>query len=96
MSLSRSVRILVDQNGEILNSYSYDPFGKLLHKTERIHNIFQYLGSLGIIKEDELMDMYSMRDRVYDASHGRFVSVDPLGKSVTDMMCIKSLYIHII
>ena len=57
----------------------YDPFGKVLQKTEQVHNIYQYLGSLGIVKHSELSDMYSMGDRVYDASHGRFISFDPLG-----------------
>ena len=78
--LYRSVRSVIDESGYVLNSYDYDPFGKLLQRTERVHNIFKYLGSLGIIKHEELMDMYSMRDRVYDASHGRFISIDPLGK----------------
>lgn len=70
------MRTVIDENGYVLNSYDYDP----LQRTERVHNIFQFLGSLGIIKHEELMDMYSMRDRVYDASHGRFISIDPLGK----------------
>lgn len=92
----RSVRNLIDESGEILNSYSYDPFGKLLYKTERVRNIFQYLGSLGIVKEDELLDMYSMRDRVYDASHGRFISIDPLGKPITVVRCFQITTITLI
>ena len=75
----RSVRNVIDQNGDILNSYMYDPFGRVLQKSEQVRNIYQYLGGLGIVKHSELSDMYSMRDRVYDASHGRFISVDPLG-----------------
>ena len=68
-----------DQNERVLNSYSYDPFGKLLQKSEQVRNIFQYVGKLGIIRLDELTDLYSMRARVYDAAHGRFISLDSLG-----------------
>ena len=75
----RSVRKITNEIGEIVNSYDYDPFGKLLQKTERVHNTFQYLGGLGVTKNSELTDMYCMRERIYDASHGRFISVDPLG-----------------
>ena len=78
-SLCRSIRKIRNEIGEVVNTYDYDPFGKLLQKTEQIHNNFQYLGSLGIFRHDELVDMYCMRDRIYDASHGRFISVDPLG-----------------
>ena len=74
------MRSVIDEDGHRLNYYEYDPFGKITQIDETVHNIFQYLGSLGIVKHDELIDMYYMRDRVYDASHGRFVSVDPLGK----------------
>ena len=41
--------------------------------------MFQYIGKLGIIRLDELRDLYSMRARVYDAAHGRFISLDSLG-----------------
>jgi RHS repeat-associated protein len=74
------VRSVVDENGQRLNYYEYDPFGKITRRDETIPNIFQYLGSLGIVKLDEFIDLYYMRDRVYDASHGRFISIDPLGE----------------
>lgn len=76
----RSVRSVIDENGQRLNYYEYDPFGKITQRDEMVHNIFQYQGSLGIVKYDELIDIYYMRDRIYDASHGRFISVDPLGE----------------
>ena len=75
----RSIKKIIDKDGNTLNSYKYDPFGILLQKSEQVHNIFQYRGSLGIVKHSELQDMYSMRDRVYDARLGRFISIDPLG-----------------
>ena len=75
----RSVRNVIDQNGAILNSYDYDPFGKVLQKTESVRNVHQYLGGVGAMKHEELSDMYSMGDREYDASHGRYISADPMG-----------------
>ena len=76
------MRSVFDENGHRLNYYKYDPFGKITLRDETVHNIFQYLGSLGIVKLDEFMDLYYMRDRVYDASHGRFISTDPLGELI--------------
>ena len=75
----RSVIRVKGEEERVLNSYSYDPFGKLLEKSEQVRNILQYVGKLGIIRLDELVDFYLMRARVYDASHGRFISIDPLG-----------------
>ena len=80
----RSVRTISSEAGEILNFYEYDPFGRVLQKSEQIHNNLQFLGRLGIFKQDELVDMYYMRERVYDANHGRFISVDPMGMSILD------------
>ena len=80
----RSVRTISSETGEILNSYEYDPFGRVVQRSERIHNNLQFLGRLGIFRHDELIDMYCMRERVYDAKHGRFISVDPMGMSIPD------------
>ena len=82
----RSVRTISSETGEILNFYEYDPFGKVLQKSEQIHNNLQFLGRLGIFKQDELVDIYYMREQVYDANHGRFmiISVDPMGMSILD------------
>lgn len=51
------------------------------------------MGSLGVIADEELLVvmaneelhyMYMMRDRHYDAQHGRFISMDPVGKKRLD------------
>ena len=63
----------------IQNTYEYDPFGKVLRQIEQVRNIHKYIGSLGVIADVELQQMYMMRDRHYDAQHGRFISQDPIG-----------------
>ena len=76
----RSVINIVNEAGDILNEYSYDPFGRKLHQYENESSIFQYIGRYGIVRVEELEHMYSMRARLYDAEHGRFTSPDPLGE----------------
>ena len=75
----RSVLSVMDFLGSIRNSYEYDPFGKVLWKSEGIRNIFQYIGRYGVIRDHEIQNMYMMRARHYDAEHGRFISLDPIG-----------------
>lgn len=75
----RSVVSIRNRSGDVQNSYQYDPFGKVIQQTEAIRNIYKYIGSLGIIADEELQDIYWMRDRHYDAKHGRFISMDPIG-----------------
>ena len=69
----------MDQNGRVLNSYRYDIFGKLTYRSENVRSIFKYAGLLGVMHDEELVDMYMMRARHYDAQHGRFISMDPSG-----------------
>ena len=78
-SYHRSVLSVMDFLGSIRNSYQYDPFGKVLWKSENIRNIFQYIGRYGVIHDHEIQNMYMMRARHYDAEHGRFISLDPIG-----------------
>lgn len=66
-------------NGKVLNSYKYNAFGKMMYQSEQIRNIFKYSGLLGVIHNEELVDIYMMRARHYDAQHGRFISLDPIG-----------------
>ncbi len=71
----------MDGDGQVLNSYKYDVFGKMTYRSERIRNIFKYVGILGVMHDEELVDMYMMRARHYDAKHGRFISMDPTGEN---------------
>ena len=75
----RSVVGVMDFDGSIQNTYQYDPFGKLFSKSERIRNIFQYVGRYGVVRDHDIQNLYMMRARHYDAEHGRFISLDPIG-----------------
>ena len=66
-------------NGTVANSYSYDPFGKLLHVTETKQNDFLFIGQWGVRREKEVSGRYQMRARYYDPNLGRFMSPDPVG-----------------
>ena len=81
----RAVEKILDHNGNVLNSYKYDIFGRLTYRSENIRNIFKYAGLLGVMHDEELGDIYFMRARHYDAQHGRFISMDPSG------MCQKTI-----
>ena len=79
---------VVDSGGLIQNSYQYDPFGKMIQHTEQIRNIYKYVGSQGVISDEELQNIFMMRDRHYDAEHGRFISMDPIGSyTVFSLLC---------
>ncbi|XP_041361873.1 uncharacterized protein LOC121377841 [Gigantopelta aegis] len=74
-----SVTALMHGNGSLANTYSYDPFGKLLQAEETKRNDFCFVGQWGVRREKEVPGKYQMRARYYDSKLGRFVSPDPLG-----------------
>lgn len=65
---------LTDDNGNVVNSYEYDAWGNVLSKTEAIENPIRYAGQYF----DEELGMYYLRARYYDATIGRFTSVDKI------------------
>ena len=70
----------MNEQGDTQNSYTYDPFGNVLQQSERVRNLFLYIGKFGVIRDEELNGIYLMRVRHYDAAHGRYISPDPIGK----------------
>ena len=70
---------LTNITGNILNSYSYEPFGAVLYQSESLSNPFQFVGEFGVMMEGH--DLSFMRARVYDPSTGRFTQSDPIGVS---------------
>ena len=68
---------LTNASKQVVNSYAYDPFGKIMYQQETISQPFKYAGQVGII--DEGNNVYYMRARYYDANLGRFISEDPAG-----------------
>ena len=68
---------ITDQNQNIVNSYSYDPYGTILSQSETIPQPFKYVGQHGVMREPN--GFYYMRARYYDPNVGRFISEDPIG-----------------
>jgi RHS repeat-associated protein len=65
---------LVDSNGNIQTSYTYDPYGSTSVTGTSNGNEFQYTG-----RENEGNGLYFYRARYYSPLLGRFISEDPLG-----------------
>lgn len=68
-----SIRFVLDDAGNAVNSYEYDSFGRRLVETEGIENPFQFTGR----EFDPESGLYYYRARYYDPVAGRFVSQDP-------------------
>ncbi|OXA70286.1 hypothetical protein B0A58_14650 [Flavobacterium branchiophilum NBRC 15030 = ATCC 35035] len=71
-----STTAITNDAQNVTHSYSYDPFGKVLAKTEADANPFQYVGQHGVQYESPTLTF--MRARYYDPTIGRFVSEDPI------------------
>jgi RHS repeat-associated protein len=67
------VRQLVDENGMVTDSYSYDAYGNLLGSMGTNENDYLYRGE----QFDESLDLQYLRARYYDPTTGRFISTDP-------------------
>lgn len=67
------------QSAEIISSYIYDPFGRLLPISADDVNLFRFLGQYGILIVTETANIVLIRNRLYDSEHGRFISPDPTG-----------------
>jgi RHS repeat-associated protein len=63
---------IMDSQGQIQNSYTYDEWGNIVNKTESIPNEFTYAGEIF----DEETGLYYLRARYYNPSVGRFISED--------------------
>jgi RHS repeat-associated protein len=75
-----STLALVDANGILQTSYSYDPFGTTTVSGQSNGNEFRYTG-----REDEGSGLYFYRGRYYNPLLGRFISEDPLGFGADDV-----------
>lgn len=80
---------LVNENGEVLNSYEYDAFGNTSKYTEKIQNRFQYSGE----QFDKMTGQYYLRARFYDPTVGRFVTEDTYRGQLNDTMSL-NLYTY--
>jgi RHS repeat-associated protein len=69
-----SVTDLTDEEGDVLDAYTYDAFGAIRTPSEVSGNYWLFTGE----QRDSDSDLYYLRARYYDPATGRFISQDPL------------------
>ena len=67
-----SITHVLSEDAEILNHYSYDAFGNIIEKTEKVENRFCYNGEM----LDSVTQQYYLRARFYNPVIGRFTQED--------------------
>ena len=67
-----SITHILSEDAEILNHYSYDAFGNIIEKTEKVENRFCYNGEM----LDPVTQQYYLRARFYNPVIGRFTQED--------------------
>ena len=67
-----SITHVLSEDAEILNHYSYDAFGNIIQKTEKVENRFCYNGE----RLDPVTQQYYLRARFYNPVIGRFTQED--------------------
>jgi RHS repeat-associated protein len=72
-----NVASLIDKDGNIVQSYSYDAFGALTGGMDK-SNGYRFVARGGVYSDDEVGLQY-MWNRWYDPELGRFISRDPIG-----------------
>jgi len=75
-----SVTHLTDEQGQVVATYEYDPFGKIRERHGSIHNPFTFTGR----EFDSSTGFYYYRARYYDPTLGRFLTTDPAPPRMTD------------
>jgi RHS repeat-associated protein len=73
---------MTDDSQSIVNSYAYDPFGRVSNSNESASQPFKYVGQYGVMQETN--GLLCMRARYYEPRLGRFLTRDPLLTSRTD------------
>jgi RHS repeat-associated protein len=68
---------LIDKDGNIVDAYSYDAFGKTIGVSKNA-NGSRYVGAANVFSDGDVGLQY-MWNRWYDPELGRFISRDPIG-----------------
>lgn len=71
-SIGRNVSSLIDDSGQVLNSYEYEAFGNRTLTNSNIKNDYQFCAE----QFDEETGLIYLRNRYYDPSLGRFITKD--------------------
>ncbi len=71
-----SVVALTDGSGTVVDTYSYDPYGKVTPgASNSVANLWQYTGGY----HDDATGLVKLGQRYYDSNIGRWTQLDPLG-----------------
>jgi len=65
---------LTDSTGNVLQTYTYDPYGFTSTSGGSTANSYEYIG-----REMDATGLYNLRARYYNPTIGRFISEDPMG-----------------
>jgi RHS repeat-associated protein len=74
---------LSNTTGDLLNQYSYRPFGQDIFENETVANPFEFVGQWGVIEDKNNLDF--MRNRYFHSESGRFQVIDPINISGGDI-----------
>ena len=66
------VEALSDADGDVVDSYAYDPWGRVLSATETVANPYRYAG----YRYDCATGLYNLWNRYYDPESKRFITKD--------------------
>ena len=73
-----SVAGLTDSTGAVVNTYSYEPYGKVASSTGTTANLWRFGGSYGAFTENNASGLLKIGQRFYDPSLGRWTQQDPV------------------
>lgn len=79
-----SVVALVNSSGTVVNTYKYDPYGRVVSTTGTVANPWRYVGAY----LDTETGMYKMGARYYDPSIQRFTQMDPKTGSISSPLSL--------
>lgn len=75
---------LLNSNGDMVNSYAYDEFGRTTMQQEKTYNPFKYAGEY----EDAESGLYYLNARYYDPGMGRFINEDTYEGDIYDPLTL--------
>jgi len=86
-----SVRLLIDESGDVANVYTYQPYGQLIATETAVttKNPFKFTGQWF----DDEIDQYYLRARQYDPQISRFTSRDPVSGTFSKPMTL-NVYLY--
>ncbi len=79
-----NVLLLTDDDGAVVGSYAYGPYGQVLAQDGTATSRFTFQGAFGVMDDGD--DLYYLRARYYDARSGRFISPDPVRSFAPDAL----------